>query len=54
MGDAQIEPQLWAGVSGGPADGLRRVRLGPVAAGRVRLAPGRISAPQGLGLLSVS
>ena len=53
-GDAQMEPCLQAGALGGLADGLRRVRQEAMAIGGVYLSPGRISAPQGLGLLSVS
>ena len=50
--DAQTELCLQAGAPGGLADGLRVVRQGAMATGRVHLAPGRSSPP--LWLLSVS
>ena len=50
--DAQTELCLQAGAPGGLADGLRVVRQGAMAIGRVYLAPGRSSPP--LWLLSVS
>ena len=49
-----MSPCPWAGAPGGLANGLRRVRLGAVATGGMCLAPGKVSAPQGLELLSVS
>lgn len=47
-----MEMCLRAEAPGGLASGLR-VRLGAVATGGMCLAPGRVSAPQGLGLFSV-
>ena len=49
-----MEPCPWAGAPGGLANGLRRVRLGAVAARGMCLVSVRVSAPQGLELLSVS
>ena len=53
-GHAQTELHPWAGAPAGPAGELRRVRLEATATGGVHLASGRVSAPQGLALLSVS
>ena len=52
-GDTQIETCPWAGALGGLASGLGRARLGAVATGGMCVAPGTVSTPQGLGLLSV-
>ena len=53
-GDAQTELHPWAGAPAGPASELRMVRPEVMATRGVHLASGRISAPQGMGLLSVS
>ena len=53
-GHAQTELHPWAGAPAGPAAELWRAKPEATATGRLHLTSGRISAPQGLGLLSVS